>query len=293
MNTRLLFLHVLSPLHPGTGQGVGVIDLPVAREKATGLPYLPGSSLKGVLRDACTDKNNREKVFGPETSKADKHAGSVQFSDQKLVLFPVRSLMGTFAWLTSPYMLQRLLRDLQSMGDNHQFPEIPVLNSQGNILLSPEVCKTVVNERVVLEDLDLEVTSSNDAFGWAEFIANKLFPQEPTWKEMLVARFGIIHDDVMNFLLETATEIIPRVRLEEDTKTTKKRGLWYEEALPVESVLFGLVVATPVKETGMTYQEAFKILSPLMKRPMQFGGKASVGRGMCRLQLTTLDPEVE
>ena len=32
------FIHALSPLHPGVGQGVGGVDLPVAREKATGIP---------------------------------------------------------------------------------------------------------------------------------------------------------------------------------------------------------------------------------------------------------------
>ena len=44
-HVALLFLHALSPLHAGTGQGIGAIDLPIAREKATGIPYLPGSSL--------------------------------------------------------------------------------------------------------------------------------------------------------------------------------------------------------------------------------------------------------
>ena len=63
MNAQLLFTHALSPLHAGTGQGIGVIDLPIAREKATGIPYLPGSSLKGTLRDLCIDAN-KEKVYG-------------------------------------------------------------------------------------------------------------------------------------------------------------------------------------------------------------------------------------
>ena len=35
MDAKLLFVHALSPLHAGTGQGVGVVDLPIAREKAT------------------------------------------------------------------------------------------------------------------------------------------------------------------------------------------------------------------------------------------------------------------
>ncbi|RMD58772.1 type III-B CRISPR module RAMP protein Cmr4, partial [Candidatus Parcubacteria bacterium] len=50
MQAKLMFLHALSPLHAGTGQGVGAIDLPIAREKGTEIPIVPGSSLKGVLR---------------------------------------------------------------------------------------------------------------------------------------------------------------------------------------------------------------------------------------------------
>src|SRR5438552_6026495 len=109
MNTKLTFVHVLSPLHAGTGQGVGVIDLPIAREKATGIPFLPGSSLKGTLRDLCTD-TRCEKVFGPGTNNAAEYASAVQFSDQRLLLLPIRSLAGTFAWVTSPYLLHRFVR---------------------------------------------------------------------------------------------------------------------------------------------------------------------------------------
>ncbi|HEY7420145.1 MAG TPA: RAMP superfamily CRISPR-associated protein, partial [Ktedonobacteraceae bacterium] len=58
MNAQLTFIHALSPLHAGTGQGAGVIDLPVAREKATNIPFLPGSSLKGALRTRCFTENS-------------------------------------------------------------------------------------------------------------------------------------------------------------------------------------------------------------------------------------------
>ena len=112
MQARMLFLHALSPLHVGTGQGVGVIDLPVAREKGTGIPIVPGSSLKGVLRCLVEDDTLRKKVFGPDTSAAHEHAGSVQFGDLHLLFLPVRSLRGTFAWVTSPFLLQRFARDL-------------------------------------------------------------------------------------------------------------------------------------------------------------------------------------
>ena len=47
---RLLFIQALSPLHAGTGQSIGAIDLAIARDRATGFPYLPGSSLKGIAQ---------------------------------------------------------------------------------------------------------------------------------------------------------------------------------------------------------------------------------------------------
>src|SRR5260370_29440413 len=118
MNAQLTFVHALSPLHAGTGQGVGVIDLPIAREKATGLPFLPGSSLKGPLRASLADKDLRNAIFGPETTEInpeDNYASSVQFSDQRLLLLPVRSLAGTFAWVTSLFVLRRLLRDIEDV----------------------------------------------------------------------------------------------------------------------------------------------------------------------------------
>ena len=68
---RLTFVHALSRLHAGIGQGAGVIDLPIAREKATRLPFLPGSSLKGALRGLCSAQNGKSEqecrqVFGPD-----------------------------------------------------------------------------------------------------------------------------------------------------------------------------------------------------------------------------------
>ncbi|MCS7269380.1 MAG: RAMP superfamily CRISPR-associated protein, partial [Geminicoccaceae bacterium] len=55
MLTRPFLLHALSPLHAGTGQAAGIVDLPIARMKATGIPFVPGSSIKGVLRDVRRD----------------------------------------------------------------------------------------------------------------------------------------------------------------------------------------------------------------------------------------------
>lgn len=283
MKARLLFVHALSPLHAGTGQGVGAIDLPVAREKATDLPYLPGSSLKGVLRDACKDNEKRKKVFGPDTDSAHEYAGSVQISDQRLLLLPVRSLVGTFAWVTSPYILHRFLRDAENVNVSDIPSDVPAPTSVTSCFVSSDGCPIVVDNQVVLEDLGLTAETNSGAREWAEWIGRQVFPDDTSWQKMLTARFCVIHDDVLGFLLDTATEVIARVKLLEDTKTVKKGGLWYEEALPTETVLSGLVVATPVRATP---DEVFTELAALMGKPLQLGGKATVGRGLCRLRIT-------
>ena len=80
MKTQPFLLHALSPIHAGTGHAVDVIDLPIARQRATGIPFVPGSSLKGVLRERhrTTDPPDTWRaIFGPDTANASDHAGAL------------------------------------------------------------------------------------------------------------------------------------------------------------------------------------------------------------------------
>lgn len=292
MEARLLFVHALSPLHAGTGQGVGVIDLPIAREKATNLPFLPGSSIKGTLRDLCAPPH-RDRVFGPEAgANAGDYAGSAQFADARLLLLPVRSLAGTFAWVTSPYILQRLQRDAQ----NTSGPIVPATVPQpvnAESCLVVEGCKVTLpnTTSAYLEDLDLQAVLSPEAAIWAQWLAAQVFPGDNAWQRMLSERFCIVHDDVMSFLLQTATEITARIKLLDDQKTVQQGGLWYEESLPCETILSGLIVATPVRGNGaaLTPADIFEAIGGTLKKPTQLGGKATVGRGLCRLQMLSTE----
>ncbi|KAF0223933.1 MAG: hypothetical protein FD167_4946, partial [bacterium] len=217
MQARLALVHALSPLHAGTGQGIGVIDLPIAREKATGIPFLPGSSIKGSLRDLCTDLTKQKHVFGP-VDKPEEHAGSAQFSDQRLLLIPIRSLVGTFAWVSSPYILQRFVRDAKVTGITN-LPNIPKISTQTSCLITSSSCLKYSNSnKIFLEDLDLDLNPNNNngiaiATQWAEWLATKLFPGLKDWQDLLKARFCIVHDDLLNFLLQTGTEVSARIVL--------------------------------------------------------------------------------
>lgn len=301
MNARLTFIHAFTPLHSGVGQGAGVIDLPVAREKATGIPYLPGSSLKGALRTRCKTRGMQQEcydVFGPENVEdTNASASMIQFSDQRLLLLPVRSLAGTFAWVTSPYILDRFARDIRfTQGKQDWVVDLPEIKDELTCLITEakEQSRIVVkNEKseyiVYLEDLNLVPQYSENAATLAQKIAKQVFPDSEEWQRKLEERFCIVSDDVLDFLLETATEITARIRLQEGSKTVEDGGLWYEEALPAETILLGLSLAVPTTDEKTRNlkrkpEEIFKLIQGLVDEPLQLGGRATVGRGLCQIR---------
>ncbi|HEX4960989.1 MAG TPA: type III-B CRISPR module RAMP protein Cmr4 [Thermoanaerobaculia bacterium] len=293
MTTRLTLIHAMSPLHAGTGQSVGAIDLPIARERPTGLPLIPGSSIKGALRARSLgrDKQLTKDAFGPDTENASEHSGSVQFSDAYLLLMPVRSIRGTFAWVTSPYLIRKFARGAREAGfDLADLPGSP--GAKNCCVLNDTLTVTAGEHRkVVFEDLDFivadEQKSSLQTF--AEKLAGALFPNgsfdSDEWRKSLIARICLIDDDIMSLVLETATEVNAHIRLDNDTKTVAKGALWYQESLPAETVLAGIAVASQVKAVNGRSERSTKDLldhvASLTDGLVQLGGKATVGQGSC------------
>lgn len=291
MATRLLFIHAMTPLHAGTGQAVGGIDLPIARERPTGIPLVPGSSIKGALRARDTSEMATV-IFGPPTETASESAGAVQIADAHLILLPVRSLAGTFAWVTSPYLLSRFARDAKAA--SIAVPVPPSVPDGACLILGDKLLAQLGNDRrrVVLEDLDfLPGPPSAVLDQIARILGQCLFPgseaADLAARQALVDRLCLIHDDAMSYLLEAATEVVARVRLDEEKKTVAKGALWYEEALPAESILVGLALANHVRRAGTTTHQAEGLLAALERNAgaglVQLGGKATVGRGLCRI----------
>lgn len=273
MDAKLLLIQALSPIHAGTGQGVGVIDQPIAREKATDIPFVPGTTIKGVLRDACPE-GDRNNIFGPGTGEAELYAGAATFTDARLLLLPVRSLKGVFAWVTSPLLLKRLIRDV---GDLNKTTSFDV--GEDDCIISNISTLKLNDGKVILEDLDLTSKSSKEVDAWAEWLADSLYGKDTEWHKIMQERLCIISDDNLSYLLETATEITARIRLDVDKKTVAQGALWYEEALPVETVLAGIVIAAKNKD------KVFETVKMLTKTTLQFGGNATVGRGLCKANL--------
>jgi CRISPR-associated protein Cmr4 len=284
MAHRLLFIHVLTPLHAGTGQGVGAIDLPIQRERATNLPLLPGSTIKGCLRDAFPADADRDMLFGkPSKGNEDMKAGALRISDAQLLLLPVRCLGATFVWATCPFVLNRLAR---SAGVAAARPPIPALaDGKARLASMDPTVKLNQSPRLVLEDLDLDPGAGPDAdaLKWWDWISLRLFPvDKDPWREEMKKRFAVIDDKSFDFLAEFATEVSAHIAIDDEKGTVKEGMLWYQEALPAETVLAGMLQADPPRPnpTGLTADAVLDLVGA--RENLQFGGKASTGMGMAR-----------
>ncbi|MGH2533305.1 MAG: type III-B CRISPR module RAMP protein Cmr4 [Thermomicrobiales bacterium] len=291
MAGRMLYIRALSPIHSGTGQSTGVIDLPVAREKITDWPYLPGSSLKGVLRDACDpggdfdEKNPRpfDRAFGPPTNFADKYAGALTFCDAHLLCLPVRSFYGAFAWITCPLALDRWKEDAAAARAALTVT-VPGAPPADHLLLAPSTKLTGGGDKVYLEDLDLtredDAERQQAAAAVAATIASAVFP-DAAWQTTFVERFGIVGDDLFTALTLTGTEVAARIVLSDASKTVE--NLWYEEAVPAQAIFAAPVLAESRLLNGA---EPWTLFTAPLTDPRQIGGNASVGRGLAWLRLS-------
>lgn len=318
LESRLLFIYVETPLHTGAGAGVEAIDLPIQRERTTSYPMAQASGIKGALRSEVIEKKKGEKkgeitvVFGPDTTEANDnalHAGAFSPGDGRILLFPVRSLRGVFAWTTSLDVLQRWQREATAAGFTSlsQLPENePATNCcyvSGN--------GAVTDNSVVLEEFAYQVNKEVNVKKLAQWLAKYALPDDPAynwWKAQLPEKLVILPNDDFRDFTQYATEVLTRIRLNPDTKTVQEGALWTEEHLPPDTLLFAPVRATRFRVTAkelkkLTVPQPWKDLLEKQEAQLQaqtilnwvsdknniphrlqLGGDETVGRGIISLR---------
>lgn len=305
MTTKILTLFTRTPLHVGAGASVGAIDQPIIRERHTGFPIIPGSSLKGVLADlwhADTDTTSRDNakpkttrdltkditwLFGSDSDSA-ASAGALSFGEARLLAFPIRSARGSFAWLTSPTLLARAARDgvltypsnLAAPSDNQ------ALFAAATSPLAIPIANGTPKARLVLEDYTF--THAGDLPSNLATALAALLPAEPVLAD-LANRLVIISDGMMSFFAKTACEIAQHVRINDATGTADEGGLFNQENVPAETLFYSIIHATPPRSAA--HREAKKspadALTALTTRlgdvnhTLQIGGDATTGLGYC------------
>lgn len=282
----LLLIHALTGLHPGSGTALGVVDLPVQRERHTAWPLIPGSSLKGILRDACKRKNGSADelyaVFGPEPSDADAHAGALSLTDARILAFPVRSLRGVFAWVTCAAVLERLSRDLSLVGKGG-LKDIPKLDKE-KAACQENSPLLVDGNKLVLEEFEFaRVAEANSVAGW---VASHATEDEAT-QARIRTHLAVLHDDDFTHFVRHATEVVARVGLDYQRKTVKQGALFYQEFLPAETLFYCLVVAEDSRRKDLKKDAAWTLKYAKEHVPpvLQIGGNETIGKGLCAVRL--------
>jgi CRISPR-associated protein Cmr4 len=276
MQIKILYLFTRTPLHVGAGSSVGAIDQPVQRERHTGFPIIPGSSVKGVLRDhlKALGEETLSDLFG-KGGPEDKvfTAGKISFGEARLLVFPVRSAKGAFALAASALALQRFARDA---GRSTRVPSAPgdMTCLAGNKL----AIEKNGQKWVVLEEYRFKVAD----------------PFPPDWEDVLTnllsdavlsgagGRFVLLSDGDLSHFAVNACQVNQHVRINDDTGTADSEGggLFNEETVPSETLFYAPLTVLP---RGLEDNAVFRALAP--EQLVQFGGNGTTGLGFCTVKL--------
>ncbi len=286
---RLVFLHALTPAHPGTGQAVGVIDLPIQREAHTHLPVVQASGVKGAWRDRKERQLGEQdrlvqEGFGPPTQQAHEYAGALAFTDARLLAFPVRSALGLVAWVTSRFAWERFVRDAQLVG---LAPPAPPTIGAGRVSASGPAC--IGDDSVLLEAYRFPAVEDEAARGCGSWLVDR-GAFEAAAGEFVRERLLFVEDDLLRDLTVHGAEVVARIALGKDGTTSGEGGgPWYEELIPSDALFYLLAFATEgrreVNGTRTPASELIELVAMDDGEVVQIGGEATIGRGLFRVRV--------
>jgi CRISPR-associated protein Cmr4 len=281
MKTKQLLIFTRTPLHVGVGSSVGAVDLPIRRERHTNHPIIPGSSIKGVFRDAArhviNDKNLIDDLFGPDSTHDDNSAkaGDVAFGEARPLAFPVRSAKGAFAYVTCPFILRRFARE----SGIKDLPELDDPEDQTCQAGSKVVIEQAGSKRVVLEEYAF---SQKTVFPepWEKILLG--LSDDPVWQEA-ARRIVLLSDGDFAHFVTTTTEITTQTKINAETGAVADGALYNMECVPAETLF-----SAPIQLIGRYKNtDADAELSKLVGAcpVLQFGGNSTTGRGFCSISL--------
>lgn len=310
--SALSTIYTLTPTHCGTGQAAGAVDLPIAREKHTELPVLPGTTLKGVARDAFEKKAGRDdsalkQIFGPKIvaggTAEDHHAGKLVFCEGKLLAFPGRSLNRPFFFVTCPLIVERLARDLRAFGFDALAKKatLPEEARRGDDQRAWMAEQDMAGKPLVIEDLvysGANVRAAGEVRELGKLFAGWLPPAEDHTRGRLARSLLVLPDVDFLSLVQRAVPVQARVALTGGKTTDKWKNeegkeesgnLWYEEALPSDCLFVAFVTeraqqrqckgnadgARETPEWSHFWGQRGTLAS------VQIGGNETVGYGRC------------
>jgi CRISPR-associated protein Cmr4 len=278
----LIGLVAETPVHVGIGQANEAIDLPVAREKTTHIPHVPGSGVKGALRvwAGGTDLDINQ-LFGTDTTDegSDRAAGTILCGEARLALLPVRCTSDSYKWVTCPLIINRLIRDMQRFNMPINMP-----NSMGNLVyqVADGYHRKASGNNTPLGLEEREFTYSGDI---DDAVINLFAPLvgDAFDRATLKAKIVILSDEDFVWFAQFGLPVAMRNRLNEH-KIVDGGGLWSEETLSVDTVMWMLLGERMAGQVDLVKEKIGG------KPYIQMGGNETIGQGWFKMAVAGCAP---
>ncbi len=249
LDPNSFFALALDPIHVGTGgMRLGRVDMTIVREPGTNLPKIPGTSIAGACRTYaamqedgkfphCAGQGQPDPArnyqghcgqpdcpicvtFGFAKGNGASFQGLAQFSDARLVFFPVHSLAGP-VWVTCPSVLRDLKIKIQ--GSEPQDGQVRVARG------------LTASGRLNLGWLMLDAKT--------DFSVGDKLPHVP---DEIKSRAVLVSDKMFGHIVNDNLEVRTSVSIDPQTGAAAEGALYTYEAIPSASVLyFEVVVSDP------------------------------------------------
>lgn len=292
---KVEYIKAITPVHAGTGQDLGIVDMPIQREIHTFFPKIEGSSLKGAIKfhiynkirdynkEVENDRKDNKKfnqfyeMLGYEGDDKDsdnnakeKGASRLAFTDAKLLFFPVKGVERLFYYVTCPYILKRWHEEVYS-----KEIDIPNLDEGRCIVLAKE--ESDDNNRIILEEYIFEKQS--------DLKINDVIRENSLKKVLSKDNTIIVSDSDFEDLVTMYTEMITRNKINPETGVAENTGLFTEEYLPSESIMYYMVLGSPKFKAcneKNTEKEPLEYYEEKIGDVFQIGGNKTIGKGIVK-----------
>lgn len=300
------FMICQTPMHAGSGNDLGIVDLPIQREKETGFPKIEASGLKGSFRENFEeifgqDDENLNFAFGPINNN-DSYASALGFTDARILLFPVKSMKGVYVYITCEKVLHRFLLDLNyvEIDDKFTIPQKNTVPTSSNLIIEGKDG----SENVSLEEYTFKINEDDKCKKLGEWLSKNIVPEGGLFnymREKVKRDIIVVDDNDFSDFVNLSTEVITRTKIDSKTGTVEDGALFTEEFLPAETVMYSLALASPIftdenkkpnifkaeesKDKGK--KEAQKVMDYFiknLKEVIQIGGDATLGKGITRIK---------
>jgi len=289
-------IRTISSLHCGSGNDLGIIDLPIQREKHTSFPKVESSSLKGALREAF--ETTKDSVKENMLNELIKNNGTISLNDfesavdetKKKILNYDQSIHLVFGYDDSyvDASIKDFFKNDKEFAGALGFSDarllfFPVKSAKG--VFAWITCPFVLDrfkEDMALCNTTIAFSTPQVALGNCLTTANNkisvngnIVLEEYTFTENqgdlfpelfklfpevadLKDKIAVLNDDDFKDFVNLSTEVITRTKIDNETGTVAKGALFNEEYLPSESLLYFMTFASPIFQKDDKPKGVFK-----------------------------------